>query len=321
MGFDLGAQQDVGAKVYWKLPFGYGTAKKPENHSHFGFKMIEREQGNIAFHQALSGQVMSWQQRQPLLDIRVNADSFAVTDIRLNGVNFADPNAVRLGQGDSTVVFGMEYWQLGMLAIGVGAVGWVVYDTLEDDDDDAPADNSGGAGLAVSVAGGALPAVAMDLSGDQEANAKLYWKMPFGGDKRENTEDRAHFGFSMIERDAGNVAFAQALSGSTASFKQRPAMFDMRLDAENFKLTGLSLNGINFADPAVVQLGQGEEGTIMGLQFWQAGLLAVGLVGAGWIIYDSVEDDDDDAPAAGGGGTTGTPLDVALDPLAEQSPI
>ena len=172
-------------------------------------------------------------------------------------------------------------------------------------------------GLALAITGAALPASAFDLTGDQDPNAKLYWKLPFGGDKRDNTEDRAHFGFSMIERDAGNVAFAQALSGSTASFKQRPAMFDMRLDAENFELTGLSLNGINFADPAVMQMGQSEGGTIMGLQYWQAGLLAVGLVGAGWIIYDSVDDDDDDAPAAGGGGTTGTPLDAALDPLAE----
>ena len=181
------------------------------------------------------------------------------------------------------------------------------------------ASRAGALGLALAVAAGATSASAFDLSGDQEANAKLYWKMPFGGDKRDNIDDRAHFGLSMIERDAGNVAFVQALSGSTVSFKQRPAMFDLRLDAENFDLTGLSLNGVNFADPAVLQMGQSEEGTIMGLQFWQAGLLAVGLVGAGWIIYDSVDDDDDDGAAAGGGGggTTGTPLDAVLDPLAD----
>ena len=163
-------------------------------------------------------------------------------------------------------------------------------------------------GLALTIMAGPITASAFDLSSNRdETNAKLYWHLPFGGDRFETGGEKAHFGLAVMEDDNGNQAFAQALSGHVNQFAQRPAMFDMKFDSGSFELTGLSVNGVNFTDPSAIKLGQAEGGTtIFGMAWWQAGLMVAGLAGSSYIIVsEMVDDEDDDAPVAdeGGGGT------------------
>lgn len=147
--FDFGEKSDRSAKVYWKLPFGgKAGADDGSEKAHFGFALNRQAKGNLAFEQALSGQAMKFQQKPAILDVKFGSENFDLMAVDLNGINFADPSVVRLGQSDSTVIFGMEFWQIGVLAVGVGVVSWIAVDSINDegDDDANPAADSSSAG-------------------------------------------------------------------------------------------------------------------------------------------------------------------------------
>lgn len=169
------------------------------------------------------------------------------------------------------------------------------------------------------------PALAMDLRHETDQNVMAYWTFDLGGDKGR-TSDRQSFGLTVNAPLADNLAY-NAYKGSSfmhqPSHNHRASLMDLKLGFDG-AFHRLSLNGNKIVDQTDVLYADEEGGpmTILGVEWYYALFAALGAGAAGYLIYDTLDDDDDDdaAAASGGGGTTGTPLDVVLDPLAGLAP-
>lgn len=152
------------------------------------------------------------------------------------------------------------------------------------------------------------PAMAFDA--ERDANIMAYWKMDFGPTAKD--EDRTAFGFAANkDLSVGSNSFGYTMD------QQRPAFVDIQFSGSNAMLDSVSFNGTNVLTKTTQLNADGSEGVVFGLEWWQ---IAVGVAAVGTAVYlvsEAVDDDDDDSSGGGGGGgTTGTPLDVVLDPLA-----
>lgn len=138
--FAFDPQEDANLMAYWTMDLG--PKAQDEDRSTFGFaanKSLGMGKAGLAYdiRSNYDGD------RPAFVDIQFNG-SGSLDTFSLNGTNVLNKYERLNADGSSSVVFGLQWWQIALGVVAIGTAGYLIVDALDDDDDDASGDGGGG---------------------------------------------------------------------------------------------------------------------------------------------------------------------------------
>ncbi len=133
-------KKDANLMAYWSMDFG--PKARDEERTAFGFaanKSLGLGQAGSAYDIRSDYDA----DRPAFMDIQFTG-SGSLDTVSFNGTNVLNKYERLNADGSTGMVFGLEWWQVGLAVVAVGTAGYLIVDALDDDDDDSSGGGGGG---------------------------------------------------------------------------------------------------------------------------------------------------------------------------------